>query len=668
LQGNLRIPVLIGVGSETLQLTDYELVRGSSSTTDNVKTNEDASLQFDGSIRVFNTSIFPVVTGEGQGVPTYDPKDVGVTVNGQPVGIAQIDGPTGTITLSVIPREDDEVLVSYFFKRTDTRIGGSTEFPDKDDLSTQVNGTNTEFKVDYVPIVDGTNGGLATTDPSKVEVIIIRGTSEFIAEVAEVNGQAGVITLADAPLIGDTVLASYWTNRWQDTFDYLPVSNITDVVRVGTGPGRSDFTNTLDFVIQENRIHWGHAFDISSGFTSPTTGSVPFKDQINATLFDNRLYSRPIEGISDGLNTEFLLEFVPTEGTGKGKATDNPDLIKAYVGATLSAAMTAGAVELTKVSGAARRIYLKDAPLVGEKVFATYWYNILTDDTYTFSSTLVSTTSTEGEYEVFSENKGGVNVQNMVEDMPSHSVSDPNFGTEGITYPMEGFDGVLIPGFSKEETVLLNFFNATDFLVLSSIGAEGTNGSGTLGQTYIDEKTGTRFTVMPGTTVTYQAGDILEYDIGSTFKTGGLQHLSIPGMRTQVNDLNNVTAGNTALYNTFNKSGLEPRVGDFYFITANYAKVDFPISIYTRIRDIVTDFGDVNTDNRISLGASLAFSNGAIAIAMAQVLRDDSGVDASPGAYFEVLRTLESPVEGTNVRPDIICALTTNTDVTNEVR
>jgi hypothetical protein len=668
LQGGLRIPILIGVGSETLDIVDYEIVRGSSSTTDNIKTEEDVSAQFTGLNRELQTSLFPIVTGEGQGIPTFNPQDVKVSLNGLPAGVAQVNGPEGKILLSVIPRAEDKVTVTYYFKRTDTRIGGSLDFPSPDDVSSQANGLNKEFKVHYVPIVDGTNGGIATTDPNKVEVTVVRGNSRFNVPVTAVNGQAGTVTLLEAPQANDQVLVSYWTSKWQDTFDYLPVSNINSVIRVGTGPGRTDYINTLDFVIQENRIHWGQAFDTAVGFTSQATGSVPFKDQINATLYDNRVYMRPVSGSVDGLNKEFNLEFLPTEGTGKGLVTDNPNLVQVYVGSSVADALSQGAVEVSAVQGNIRKVTLKSAPEAGLNVYATYWYNILTDDTYTLVCNNPSTPTQAGSYSIFSENLGGQAILGMSEDRPSHSVQDPNFGTEGITFASEGFDGVLVPGFAKQETILLNFINDRDYLVLSSVGGEGTNGSGTLGQTYVDLNTGTRFTIMEGNTVTYQAGDILEFDIGNQFSTGSLTHLSIPGIKMNVNDLAGVTPANTALFSTFNKSGNEPRVGDFYFITARYAKTEFPIKVYNKIKDVVADVGEINTSNRLSLGASLAFSNGAVAVALAQVLRDPSGVDANSQSYMEVLKTLESPILGTNIKPDIICALTTKRDVINEIR
>jgi len=654
LTGGLRIPLLIGVGSETLQLTDYEIVRGSSASVDNYKGNEDVSIQFSGVDREIQTLLYPIVKGNGAGEISFDPNHVQVTINGNPVGVAQLFGDTGRIILSSIPKEDDVVKVSYYFKRTDTQI-------DNDDVSSQASGSNKVFKVAHVPIVDGSNGGLATTDISKVTVTV-DGAQVAIQEVI---GQDGIIELEIAPADGATVLATYYTNQWQDTFDYLPISNVTNVDRVGTAPGRSDFTNTVDFVVQENRIQWGHSYAVEGVEAAP--GSNVFDDTfISAFLHDNRVYMRPVTGVVDGSNTEFTLEFVPTAGSGRGTPSDDPAIVKAYVGVGVADALANGEVEVAFLQAGTKKITLVDAPTAPQAVYITYYHNMLSDDTFLLTCAVPSTSTTAGYYEVASFNNG--QVMNIVEDSPSNSVSDPNFAIEGVTYPSGNFDGQTIPGYGVEETVLLNFINNSDYLVLSSIGPDGSNGSGSLGQTYVDEKTGTRFTIMPGSTVTYQPGDLIEFDVTKTFKTQVTPMWDIPGLRTTISSLEGVAASNTAMVTTYNKAGNEPNVGDFYYVTMDYAKTEYPISIYTQLKDVVSAIGEVNTDNRLSLAAYLAFSNGAIAVALAQVLRDNTGVDATFEAYKEVLRTVESPIEGTGVKPNLICPVTTKQDVINEMR
>jgi len=654
LTGGLRIPLFVGVGSENLQLTDYEIVRGSSSSVDNYKGSEDVSMQFSGVDREIQVMLYPIVKGDGAGEITFDPNHVQVTVNGNPTGVAQVFGDQGKIILSSIPREDDLVKVSYYFKRTDTLI-------EEDDVSSQADGDNKAFKVSHVPIVDGSNGGLATTDVSKVTVTV----DEDVVEVTEVVGQEGVFVLAIAPADGAVVLATYWTNKWQDTFDYLPITNVTNVVRVGTSPGRSDFTNTVDFVVQDNKIQWGHSFSIE-GLEAAPLSNVFDDTYINSYLHDNRVYMRPTTGVVDSDNKEFILEYIPTTGSGRGTPSDEVSQVKAYIGIGVADALANGEVEISYLEANAKKIVLVEAPAAPQVVYVTYYHNMISDDTFLLTCKKASTSTVAGEYEVSSFNNG--QVMNIVEDSPSHAVSDPNFGIEGVTYPNYNYDGQTIPGYGVEETVLLNFINNSDYLVLSSIGPDGSNGSGSLGQTYVDEKTGTRFTIMPGSTVTYQAGDLIEYDVSKTFKTQITPIWDIPGLQTVINSLEGVAINNTAMLTTYNKSGAEPSVGDFYYVTMDYAKTEYPIEIFTQLKDVVSKIGEVNTDNRLSLAAYLAFSNGAIAVALAQVLRDNTGVDATFDSYKEILRTMESPIEGTGVKPNLICPVTTNQEVINEMR
>lgn len=654
LTGGLRIPLFIGVGSENLQITDYEIVRGSSSSVDNLKGNEDVSSQFNGTNREIQTMLYPIVKGSGGGEISFDPKTVQVTINGNPAGVAQLYGDTGRVILSTIPRDTDVVKISYYFKRTDTLIS-------KDDVSKQANGTNKVFKLSNVPVVDGSNGGLATTDVSKVTVTV----NDVKVAVYEVVGQDGIIELEAAPAAGSVVLVTYWTNKWQDTFDYLPVSNVTNVTRVGTAPTRADFTNTVDFVIQDNRIQWGSSFAVSGSDTYP--GSNVLDDTyVNAYLRDNRVFMRPATGLTNGTNKEFTLEYIPCDGSGRGTPSDSPAIIRAYVGVGVANALANGEVDVAYVNANSRKITLVNAPVAPQAVYVTYYHNMLSDDTFMLTCKKPSTSTLAGEYEVTSFNNGQVLF--IEEDRPSDSVADPNFSIEGVTYPNGDFDGQTIPGYGVEETILLNFVNNTDYLVLSSIGPDGSNGSGSLGQTYIDAKTGTRFTVMPGSTVTYQPGDLIEFDIVKTFKTQQAPVWSMPGLRTTITSLEGVAIGNSGMVTTYNKSGAEPNVGDFYYVTLDYAKTEYPIQVYTRLKDVVATIGEVNTDNRLSLAAYLAFSNGAIAVALAQVLRDNTGVDATFESYKQVLRTLESPILGTGIKPNIICPVTTKQDVINEMR
>src|SRR3989344_3555924 len=324
----VRIPLLIGTGSETLVQTALEVVRGSSASVDQKIIQEDATDRavvsisdagqitlgsFDGTLDRIQTKKYPIVTGSGTGTTATNANAINVTVNGTPVAILAVTGSTGVLRLSVAPEEGDEVLVTYFFKRTDTLItdtvsdqvspdapiiygtvgqnytiledendtfivtvdsvdevtvtisaspdggwtaaqvaafinsaasdttlvatavtnnfgdtviqltadqdvdiGAGTANTDLGFTEGDATGRNKVFYTFQGPIVDGTNGGVTTTDPSDVTVKV-DGTQVIPTAV---NGTTRAVTLAFAPAVGSVVTIQYYFNAWQDTFDY----------------------------------------------------------------------------------------------------------------------------------------------------------------------------------------------------------------------------------------------------------------------------------------------------------------------------------------------------------------------------------------------------------------------------------------------------------------
>ena len=93
--------------------------------------------------------------------------------------------------------------------------------------------SNTTFKVEHVPIVDGTNGGVVTTDTTKVAVLV-DGASPA-GGVTSLDGANGFFTLASAVAAGSTLTVTYYTNTYQNTYDLLPANNVASVIEVGLG-------------------------------------------------------------------------------------------------------------------------------------------------------------------------------------------------------------------------------------------------------------------------------------------------------------------------------------------------------------------------------------------------------------------------------------------------
>ncbi len=281
------------------------------------------------------------------------------------------------------------------------------------------------FRVFQRPVVDGTGGGITTTDPSKVTVLI--DGSQVVATA--VDGTNGIVTLPYAPADGSTVTIQYWANTWQDTFDYLPNTQITEVTRCGFSPGRSDYIQGQDFVISNpspdvSIIHWGASYEVASSLR--TAGATAFDNtQVLPTLVDDRLYLVEADRV---VNTtvvpalvspnQFTLPEVPTTGNGRdtplgstlynavannriGLNTNRPDLIIVYTGRTLLDALGRSPAVVTAVDATTRVITLQENVPPDHNAYATFWYNRLSDDTYILTNKVAGAVGV-GQYEIFS--------------------------------------------------------------------------------------------------------------------------------------------------------------------------------------------------------------------------------------------------------------------------
>lgn len=284
---------------------------------------------------------------------------------------------------------------------------------------------NRAFRVFQRPIVDGTDGGITTTDVSKVVVKV----NNVVVAAESVDGANGIVTLPTAPPAGSIVTVAYKANTWQDTFDPLPNTLVTTVSRCGYSPGRSDYIQNQDFVVSNpsadsSVVHWGASYSVASGQTS--SGSAILNGtQILPTLVDDKLYNAECTRYINTLvvpsiasTREFVLPAVPTTGNGRDTPlgstlfndvtnsrialnTNRPDLITVYAGRDIRDARSRAAIKVQSVDSSTRRIVLKSDVPPDHKVFATFWYSRLVDDTYILTCK-VPGTSGVGQYEVLS--------------------------------------------------------------------------------------------------------------------------------------------------------------------------------------------------------------------------------------------------------------------------
>lgn len=651
--GAIRFPAFIGVANETNKVTNWEMIRGSSAIADNQIVDEDVSDNFDGTNRNFTVTYYPIVTGAGTGTTTTDPNDITVKVEGDPVPVASVDGETGEIYLVSIPRSTDTVLVTYHFKETDTQYAN-------EDLTDQAGGTT--LKVKHVPIVQGDNGGITTTDTGDVTVTIDGAE----VTVDSVDGDSGIITL-DSTATGSEILVTYYSNEHQDTSDILPSQNVTSVSKIGLSPGMSDFINGTDFVVDTSgsfsTINWGHSYKIAAG--TNTIGYEYFDDtQIALRLFDNHVYRREATGTADGTNETFTLESTPKSGQGLGFTTDDPSKLTAYVG---TCATDASAVEVTRLNGSSKEITLASAPASDSTVYVTQYTNLLADDVFTLEVTTAGV-SGSGEYTMTGENTG--TAHQVV--WSSGDTTVAGFSKAGIEYPNGTGDGnrdtQVRPDTSVDELVTLTFSDATSYTVSSDVsngtGSAGDN-TGYINQTYIDNKTGFRVTLVAPAAGDYQANDVISYNVNSTFVAdSGDPTRAIPGARMTVTDTEDINPGDTATVTTYNKSGNEPDIGDFYYVTFEETKTDVFNEPYffTLEKDALAFTGDLSQNNNLALAAHLSFLNGAPAICLLQIQKSTGGSDAPDSSYISGIDVFDEPLEG-GARPALMQPLTTSTTV-----
>lgn len=676
--GNPRYPALIGVGQEEERVEAFEMVRGSSSTADNIILGEIATANgqgnsFDGSNVEVKVKHYPIVKGDGTGTLAASASDVIVIVNGEAVPVQSVDPLSGTITLVTPPLMDDLVEINYYFKRRDT-------YKEAEDLSAQADGVTSQFKVRSARIVKGDNGGVSATDsdigrvaqidsngtPVPVPVIMVT-VNGVEALVETLNGGTGTFTLTSVPNPGDSVLVSYFTNNYQNTFDILPAAKVTAVVRAGYDAGRTDFLGDKDYVLANgNEIHWGNSFSIEDGVV--TVGSeVLGSDQISAVMADWRYYKAAI-ATGNGSQYSFELPWSPVNGDGTGTALADAtngtsevfDDLRAYVGTTLANAVE---VTITKLSG--RVITLQTAPAVGESVFIDSYVSGYKDDTWTVTN-IVPGASGVGKYKVVGATYG----KTFQVTLDGASTSTATFLDSGTTswddVAGSASNAYIAPSRTRgNEVVTVTVDASGDFTVVSNVATGTGSGSvntGSVGQTYIDPITGFTFALE-----TASAGTLV-FNVTEEFTVGANYELGIPNLRYNVSTTEGVAIGNTALLKTYNMSfDEEPAVGDVYYVSFDKAKQDFSTRYFTSLSDVKRYHGPLSQNNPVVLGAYLMFVNGAQAVAIKQIKKAPGSNDANVSDYFEAIDEFNEPLAN-DTRPSLLLVASSNQQVINYLK
>ena len=341
-------------------------------------------------------------------------------------------------------------------------------------------GSNTLFQVNHFPIVDGTNGGVTTTNPANVTAQV----NGVAVAVAAVNGALGQITLANPVAFGATLTFTYYYNTWQNTFDLLPSANVASIIQVGLGPNRADFRQGVDYVlgvaldshgnIVSNTVNWGNNVSEAIGASSAGELANFTPAEVLTSLVDEKVYLRPCSGVVNGRNSVFTLQDTPTDGSGTGKVTNDATKIQVFVGSNPVAAFEAGAVPVASLNGAAQQVTLynppqpvsnpSNQPAEPVSVWATYYRNTLASHQYTVSVIQPGFVG-NGTYQIADELGriaplvyGGATANGS-------TVAAGGFATTGALYPntvsfdsqYQSGDAQAAAGAAVDETVTLTF-------------------------------------------------------------------------------------------------------------------------------------------------------------------------------------------------------------------
>ncbi len=201
-----------------------------------------------------------------------------------------------------------------------------------------------------------------------------------------------------------------------------------------------------------------------------------------------------------------------------------------------------------------------------------------------------------------------------------------------------------------------------DIFVVSSDNPDGSAGEGVPGQTYTDEVTGLRFSVLPAADGSYTAAGSFTLLISPTFQVSPVLPLyALPGLEMIVSNTVDVGVNDTATVQTFNPSGSEPANGDIYYLSYRYMKQDFSARVFRQYKALTENFGPLRAENAATMSGTLALQNGAAVCIIKQVQKATGSAQASDLSFIEAITGLVA-LAG-NVKPSIISPMATSSSV-----
>jgi len=262
---------------------------------------------------------------------------------------------------------------------------------------------------------------------------------------------------------------------------------VASIIEVGLGPNRADYTQDIDYSlgvaydklgnVVANTVNWGNNVSEAIGVSAAQDSAAFSPAEVLTTLVDENVWLRPLAGATNGRNAIFTLPDTPTTGTGQGVPTDNPALIKVYVGTNPFEAFQNGAATVAALNGLAQQVTLYNPPAGGTSVWASYYRNTLEDQQYTVT-VVTPGFSGLGTYNI-TDNQGRFMPLVTLNTALSH-VAGAGYATTGIVYPF-GFSDAVDDNGSPSEQVTLTFRNDGNVSTVPPVQASLTTTFGSSG-------------------------------------------------------------------------------------------------------------------------------------------------------------------------------------------
>jgi len=177
---------------------------------------------------------------------------------------------------------------------------------------------------------------------------------------------------------------------------------------------------------------------------------------------------------------------------------------------------------------------------------------------------------------------------------------------------------------------------------------DGVGADGRISQTYVDSVTGFSITILPregGIEYPTGADATMTFNVSSSLKTNAnIPQYAIPGVSLVVSNTLDTAIGDNALVETFYKGGKEPTIGQTYYIDFTRDRSNFNTRTFSNLADVVRTYGEISLENTLSMGAFLAFSNGATALACKQIQLDVNQTAPTEDQMVTALQEIEGEI------------------------